>query len=281
MKRVSAVAVLLACLWWIAGSVLTAPARAAIGELPGDLKGSDVRLPSGSGASLRGWFVPGVAGHGAVVLMHGVRANRLSMLARARMLHSAGFSVLLCDFQAHGESTGDRITFGYVESRDARAEVRFVRQRMPAEKVGVIGMSLGGASAVLAAPPLDADAMVLESVYPTIHDAVSDRLHARVGPLAVVLTPLLTVQLRMRLGIGEEQLRPIDHVAALRIPKLFIAGTADRSTTILESERLFQAAAEPKELWEVRGAGHQDLYGFAGAEYRVRVVRFLQAGLIA
>ena len=262
--------------WWIAGSVLAAPSRAVIGGPPADLSGSDVRLVSGSGATLRGWFLPGVAGDGAVVLMHGVRANRSSMVERARFLRAAGFSVLLCDFQAHGESTGDHITFGYLESGDAQAEVRFVRQRMPGEKVGVIGMSLGGASAVLAAPPMDVDAMVLESVYPTIHDAVSDRLTARLGPWASLLTPLLTIQLRMRFGIGEEQLRPVDRVGALRVPKLFIAGTADRSTTIAESERLFQVAAEPKELWEVRGATHQDLCAFAGDEYRVRVVRFLQ-----
>jgi alpha/beta superfamily hydrolase len=52
--------------------------------------------------------------------MHGVRANRLSMVERARFLSYAGYSVLLFDFQGHGESTGQHITFGYLESKDAR-----------------------------------------------------------------------------------------------------------------------------------------------------------------
>ena len=43
---------------------------------------------------------------GAVVLMHGVKGNRLAMLRRARLLHAEGFGVLLFDFQAHGESAG-------------------------------------------------------------------------------------------------------------------------------------------------------------------------------
>ncbi|MGA3024199.1 MAG: alpha/beta hydrolase [Bryobacteraceae bacterium] len=282
-KRIALLACLIcagvAMAWWIAGTILVAPWHEAIGSMPADLPGSDVKLASGSGETLRGWFVPASAGHGAVVLMHGVRASRLSMLARARFLHDEGFSVLLCDFQAHGESTAHHITFGYLESRDARAEVRLVRQRAAGEKVGVIGVSLGGAATVLASPPLDVDAMVLESVYPTVDEAVSDRLTARLRPWASLLTPLLTTQLRLRFGFGPEQLRPIDRVPALRVPRLFIAGTADRSTTIRESERLFQAAAEPKELWEIRGAGHEDLYAYAGAEYRRRVVAFLNEHL--
>ena len=53
--------------------------------------------------------------------MHGVRSNRLQMLDRARFLNKFGYSVLLFDFQAHGESIGDHITFGYLESLDANA----------------------------------------------------------------------------------------------------------------------------------------------------------------
>lgn len=262
--------------WWIVGSILMAPCHQAIGSLPVGLPGTDVKLSSESGETLRGWFVPGDAGHGAVVLMHGLRASRLNMLARARFLHDEGFAVLLCDFQAHGESTGGHLTFGHLESRDAQAEVRFVHERAGGEKVGVIGVSLGGAAAVLASPPLDVDAMVLGSVYPTINEAVSDRLTARLGSWASLLTPLLTVQLRPKLGFGVEELRPIDRVPIIHVPKLFIAGTEDRSTTIGESEKLFQAAAEPKELWEIRGARHEDLYAFARAEYRLRVVAFLK-----
>ena len=168
-------------------------------------------------------------------MLHGVRATRLSMLARARFLHRDGFSVLLCDFQAHGESTGRHVTFGYLESCDAQSEVAFIHRAAPGEKVGVIGTSLGGAAALLATPPLPVDAMVLESVYPTIEEAVTDRLTSRLGSWAGAFAPLLIVQLRPRLGFGPERLRPIDRVAGIRVPKLFIAGTEDRSTTIGES----------------------------------------------
>jgi alpha-beta hydrolase superfamily lysophospholipase len=64
-------------------------------------------------------------------MAHAVRADRRSMLGRAEFLHRAGYSVLLFDAQAHGESPGDRITFGYLEALDAAAAVSFAVARDP------------------------------------------------------------------------------------------------------------------------------------------------------
>ena len=55
---------------------------------------------------------------GAVILLHGVHANKKSMLSRARFLVAAKYSVPLIDLQIHGESEGDRITFGHLEFLD-------------------------------------------------------------------------------------------------------------------------------------------------------------------
>ncbi|HYE73485.1 MAG TPA: hypothetical protein VEF04_09140 [Blastocatellia bacterium] len=104
----------------IAGTILSAPHREQIGDVPTYLKGENIALSSASGATLRGWFLPGKQGAGAVVLMHGVRASRTAMLGHATFLSRAGYSILLFDFQAHGESTGDHITFGQLESKMRR-----------------------------------------------------------------------------------------------------------------------------------------------------------------
>jgi alpha-beta hydrolase superfamily lysophospholipase len=72
--------------------------------------------------------VTGDAGRGAVLLLHGVRSYRRSMLSRAIFLHDIGYSVLLINLQAHGESAGKRITLGYLESRDVVAAREFLRR---------------------------------------------------------------------------------------------------------------------------------------------------------
>jgi uncharacterized protein len=264
---------------WLTGSILSSPARAFIGEAPSGVAAENVEFQSRSRANIKGWFIRGQTGAGAVILMHGNRANRLSMLGRARFLADAGFSVLLFDFQAHGESSGDQITFGYLESEDAQAAVDFVRAKAPGERIGVIGVSLGGAAALLASPPLEVNAMVLEEVYSTLDQAATNRLTSRLGGWSRILTPLLTWQFGIRSGVSADALQPIKRVGGIAVPKLFVAGAEDRHTTLEESQRMFAAAAGPKELWIVSGAGHIDLHGVQKEEYERRVLSFFSTHL--
>lgn len=261
------------------GHELAAPVPSAIGSPPSDLGAEAIEIPSRSGSRIQGWLCRIPSARGVVILMHGVRANRLSMVERARMFRAAGYSVLLFDFQAHGESPGKHITFGFLESRDARAAVDFVHREFPGQPVAVVGTSLGGAAAVLADPPLDLDALVLEAVYPTIEAATENRLRIRFGPLGPLLAPLLTAQLGPRLGIGREKLRPIDSVGAVRCPVFVISGLEDQHTTPDQTRALYARAPEPKRLWLVPGAAHVDPFGFAPEEYRRRVLDFLATSL--
>jgi len=262
-----------------AGNYLTAANPSVIGELPSDLAGEAVVIPSHSGSLLHGWYLPGEKGAGAIVLLHSLHGSRLSMLSRARLLHDAHYTVLLFDFQANGESPGKHVTFGYLESLDARAAVDYMRTRQPDAKIGVIGMSMGGAAAIMAEPSLPIDAMVVEAVYPSLDQAIADRLTMRLGSWSSILIPMLTFQIKPRLGFEASALRPIAHVASLHMPKLFIAGSEDLHTRIDESQQLFTAASDPKEFWAVEGAAHVDLYTYAPNEYAGRVLAFLKTHL--
>jgi fermentation-respiration switch protein FrsA (DUF1100 family) len=261
------------------GSTLMAPAQQHIVDPVNVQNLESVQFTSESGSTIRGWLLPGIPDKGAIVLMHGVRANRLSMLKRAQFLNQNGFTVLLFDFQAHGESEGKHITFGYLESRDAIAAVNFVRAKFPGKKIGVLGISMGGAAASLASPPLPVEAIVFEMVYPSIDRAIDNRLTMRLGSWAKILSPLLLVQLKWRLGIEPKDLRPIDRVREIRVPKLFIVGSEDRHTTLDESREFYNAAADPKELWIVDGAAHIDLHEFKKGAYESHVLGFFNEHL--
>ncbi|WP_266158058.1 alpha/beta hydrolase [Dyella silvatica] len=264
---------------WSAGLLLIHPAQRAIGAPPDDLPIQPVIFASNSGSLIHGWFMAGTAGHGAVLLLHGVRANRLSMLDRARLLRTAGYSVLLIDFQASGESQGQAISFGYRESQDAQAAVEQLRRLAPHERIGIIATSMGAAAVLLAEPAIKVDAMVLEQVYPTIEQALNDRLALHAGAMGRWLAPALLATLRPHLGISAAELRPIDKIPYITAPKLLIAGDHDRHTRMDESLSIFTAAAKPKQLWIVHGAEHVDLYRHAGNDYAVHVLAFLDAWL--
>jgi len=264
---------------WL-GGLLAEPQLQPVGAPPAELGCAVVAFPSASGSRIRGWLCPAAAHRGSVLLLPGVRANRLSMVERARFLHRAGYTVLLIDFQGTGESPGDHITFGWLESRDARAAVDFLRTARPGEPVAVIGSSLGGAASVLADPPLPIDALVLEAVYPTIERATENRLSLRFGPAGRLAAPLLLVQFPFRLGVGTGALHPVDRIGSLRIPLLIISGSEDRHTTREDTLLLYGKAQPPKFLWLVPGAAHVDLHKFAGAEYERRVLTFLTRALV-
>jgi alpha-beta hydrolase superfamily lysophospholipase len=264
---------------WAVGSALIAPAQSHIGAPPSDLAAEAVAFPDAAGEPIRGWFVAGKQGQGAILLLHGVRADRRAMVNRARFLHAAGYAVLLIDFQAAGESPGNAITFGYREADDVKASLRYLHRRVPGERIGIIGTSMGGAATILAGPDLDADAVVLEQVYPTIRQATEDRMAIHLGSIGPWLAPLLLATLHPHLGIYPDQLRPIDHIGHLGMPKLLIVGDRDRDTTITESYAMYDAAKGPKELWVVHGARHVDLYGYVGGDYEVRVLGFFEKWL--
>ena len=268
------------------GLRLSSPFPRHVGPAPAQLPGAEaVDMRSASGSVLRGWWVAGSRpSGGAVVLLHGIRADRLILVQRARVLQEHGFSVLLFDLQAHGESSGRRITFGKLEALDAAAAVDFVRHRVPGGRVGAIGCSLGGAAALLGPTPLDVNALVLESVFPDIDAALANRLRAGLGPLAGQLfTPLLVRAFKLLLppilGARASELRPIDRIGVAVAPLLVASGTADRLTTLAETEALFERAPKPKRLWTVDGAAHVDLEQFNPERYWATVLPFLSAHL--
>jgi fermentation-respiration switch protein FrsA (DUF1100 family) len=197
------------------------------------------------------------------------------MVDRARFLHRAGYSVLLIDFQATGETKGDHITFGWKESRDVLAAVDFMRHVDPVHRVAILGSSLGGVAALLATPPLKVDALVLEEVYPTIEIATRNRMENYLGVFGRMLTPLLLNQLQWRLGVSASQLRPVDHIANVECPVFIISGEKDRNTRPADTRMLVEHARSPRQLWFVPNAGHVDLHRAARREYETRVLAFL------
>lgn len=137
---------------WMLGSQLIEPANHPV-TLPAGFEARMVSIP-GAGHAVAGWWVDEGQGSPVVLLVHGIRADRLSMVTRAQLLTRHGFSVLLIDLQAHGETPGTAITLGYRESADVVAARDWIRRTAPGRRMGVIGVSLGGASVLLAPQPV-------------------------------------------------------------------------------------------------------------------------------
>jgi pimeloyl-ACP methyl ester carboxylesterase len=206
-----------ALLWRYGGEHAT-PAFRPVGAPPAEKAAVNVTLTSASGSQIPGWFSRGGTRQGAVLVLHGAGANRSDMVPRALFLRALGYTVFLIDMQAHGESTGGKwITFGDLESRDAAAAVEYLRHEAPGERIGIIGLSMGAAATVLAEKPLRVDAIVLESMYPTIEQAVEDRLRMAPGPWSVPLAPALITVTGWRIGVQPKQFWIVEGAAHVDI----------------------------------------------------------------
>jgi hypothetical protein len=94
----------------------------------------------------------------AVALLHGFTGQRMEagfvFVRMARLLCDAGIAALRFDFRGSGESEGDFAEMTIErEVEDARAALRWLRARpdVDARRVGLLGVSLGSAVAMLTA----------------------------------------------------------------------------------------------------------------------------------
>lgn len=260
------------------GNILTAPRQSEVDTPDNKLPFESIVIERDAATPLQGWFLQGERA-AAMILLHGIRSDRREMLARAEFLHDAGYSVFMPDLQAHGATIGQRITWGFRESRDVQTALSYIRQRLAGQPVGIIGVSMGGAACLLGDQPVTVDALILESVYSNIEQAVENRLKLRLGKPGQWLTPLLTWQIEAILGISLTELSPLAAIGKLKSPVLIVAGTHDLRTTRAESQALYEAAPGSKALWLIEGARHQNLHRYAPLQYQQNVLSFLEKHL--
>jgi dipeptidyl aminopeptidase/acylaminoacyl peptidase len=258
---------------WTAGSIVARPVTHKMS--PPQPPAQEVRLQARDGVRIAGSYWPGArAGGPAVLLLHGINNDRRLFDRKAAWLNGLGYAVLAIDLRGHGGSAPVERTFGWREGLDAAAAFAWLKSGAPARRIGIIGVSLGGAAALIGdgGTPLPAEAMVLHAVYPDIRTAIRNRLE-RSGStlLARAAEPLLSEQARLRYGVAPERISPLEGLRHYRGTALIIGGGADDATRPADSRALYAAAAGPKMLWLVGGLDHVETSNLWSDEYRTRV----------
>jgi fermentation-respiration switch protein FrsA (DUF1100 family) len=238
----------------------------------------EVHFTTDDGVTLSGWLIDaGRETRGAVVVMHGFSGHRLPELAGFVPWLQERWHVLQFDFRGHGESGPGRVTLGSHERRDVAAAVAFLGSR-GFGPIALFGVSMGAAAAILAAPELPVAAVVADAAYARVAHPVANRLREQGYPLPAIASRAIVAAaaLRTRSRLPD----PISTVARIA-PRalLVIAPAADRLISHTQSEELYEAAGEPKELFVVEGAGHGDAYLADPEGYRRRVLDFLDRHL--
>ncbi len=257
-----------------------APEWAGAPATPADLglAFEEVRFTTDDGVTLSGWLVPaGRETRTAVIVLHGFGGHRLPELAAFVPWLAERHHVLQFDFRGHGRSDPSLVTLGATERRDVAAAVRFLEAR-GLGPVGLFGISMGAATAIVSAPELPVAAVVADAPFAELHHPIANRMRQVGYPLASIGARLIvsaaSIRSRVRLR------NPISVVGRIAPrPLLLIAPREDRLIDWRQSVRLYEAAGEPKELMVVEGAGHAEAYSSAPGAYRERVLDFYERSL--
>jgi uncharacterized protein len=241
----------------------------------------NVRAPDG--VELRGWKIrpPSLNGDW-VLLFHGVSDNRTGVLGYAEFLLRHGYSVVMMDSRAHGESGGDMATYGWKERHDTVSVVNALYSTEKVSHLYALGVSMGAAVALQSAivePRIEG--VVAEDPFADLREVSYDYAGLHFSPFLgeTLFRPASIFAMEALAktgGFDPDDVSPKKAVAARPFPVLLICGTRDTTIPCRHAEQIHRTASGPKELWVVNGAEHASALGRAPAEYEERVVRFLQ-----
>lgn len=271
-----------------AASILTLPQRDAEVNTPATFgaRFEEVRFPArGGDVEIAAWHLPQPGAARAVILVHGKDSSRSTEFQGrfselAARLHERGFAVVMIDLRGHGASGEARFSFGLAERRDVLGAVDWLlAQGFRAGGIGVLGVSMGAASAIGAAAEDPAiGALVADCSYAEIEPLMQRHWRAASG-LPDIFLPSTLFMGRFVLGMDLTTARPVTEIDDIAPrPVLIIHGNADAFTPV-EHGRALAAAAPEAEYWEVPGAGHARSYEVDPQQYVDRVATFFMQHL--
>lgn len=242
------------------------PERFPLGDWRPERQGVSVHnvfFSTADGVRLHGWWLPRSDARATVLYFHGSAGNLAQQVERLTVLQRLPVHLFAFDYRGYGRSGGRPSEGGlFDDARAAWAHLTGELGQAP-ETVILHGHSLGGAVAVETALRHPAAGLVVQSSFTDVKE------------MARSLFPAVPLH-----WMARNQFRSIDKVGRLRLPKLFIHGTEDTKVPPEHTRALFAAASEPKELFWVEGAEHNDVHRRGGLAYLERLERFV-AGCLA
>jgi alpha/beta superfamily hydrolase len=234
------------------------------------------------GVNLKGWLIPSKEQNRQIVIFaHGYSENRASAniaLHMANVLHQRGIASLMFDFRGAGESEGTMTSLGYFEQNDLLGAIDYVK-RLGYERIGLVGFSMGAATALSVAPEVpEVQAVVADSAFTDLNHYLESNL-PKLHPIADIgfLSKLAMRETSLLTGIRPDLVQPIATIQSLRDRGVFlIHAQGDEIIPASESRKLAEASASMNTiLWISPANKHVGTYKKETDEYLVRTTAFL------
>lgn len=184
-----------------------------------------------------GWWIPIPEAHGAVLFSHGSGRNISGYLEDVALFREQGLSVLLYDYGGYGSSSGKASEPRCYADGLAMWEYLVKTLKIPPEKILLAGSSLGGGVTAELATRVTPAAVILESTFTSIPDALADSY------------PLIPTRWICRIQFHNK-----DKIGRIHCPVLLFHSRDDTVIPFAHGRQLFENATEPKHFVEIQGA---------------------------
>lgn len=212
------------------------------------------------------------------ILVHGYGRDGRFAYDYADEYLKRGWNVVVPDLRAAGESDGEFITMGALESRDVFDLAGKISAENPDAKIILHGVSMGAATVMMAAAlnPPAVVAVVEDCGYTSAYEMFAAQLQKIFGLPEFPAMYCADIVCKIKTGVKISDAAPINVVDKISAPILFIHGDADDLVPFEMLDRLFDACTAPKEKFVVQGAGHADAKKINPNAYFDKVFAFLE-----
>jgi uncharacterized protein len=193
---------------------------------------------------------------GFVIFFHGKGSALPSHFKYIKRLSNMGYDVLGFDYRGFGISSKVTPDEAGIE-KDSRAVLAWLKERAGgSERIWYYGHSFGGATAAQRAQLDPPEALVLESTFASLEGFTQD-----------------STKMDLPGGyVAKDDWDTTDRIRELHAPVLFLHGLDDDYVRPEFSEKLYEAANEPKQLVLVPGGKHGDVPEVMGEDSYVTLV---------
>jgi uncharacterized protein len=239
----------------------------------------DVSFTTSDGLKLVGWYVPSKNG-AAVIAFPGRKGPQ----EKARMLARHGYGVLLFDRRGEGKSEGEPNSWGWGGSKDIKAAVAYLQDRPDVEprRIGGIGLSVGGEMMLeeAASDSTSLAAVVSEGAGARMF---TEELDQDLPPVEKTTLAVPAWIKQASIAVFANQSPPTnlkDLVPKIAPRAMFLIAAPNAPTGEDLNRGYYEAAGEPKALWEIPESKHVGGQEARPREYERRVIAFFDRALL-
>lgn len=225
----------------------------------------DVYLTSHDGLKLHAAYFPQGDEKKTAILFHGYTSQGMKdYIALSDYYIKRGFSMLLPDARAHGESEGTYIGFGCLDRIDARQWMDWVIERCGEDsRILLHGTSMGGATVLMCSGlelPEQVCGIVSDCAFTSPKYVFTHVLHSMYHIPAFPMIQIADRINRRLAGYGMDECNAAREVRKAKIPALLIHGSGDTFVPCGMCDEIYENYAGEKQKLIIPGAAHAESY---------------------